>query len=363
MQVELGNSTPTRGDPNSRVVTYMRIPDEYTFARNVDVEEWRSHLAESLMMNNGITNFPGGEVLNQLTHPAGMQRLFMRGTPDWVWSDDEDAARVVSEFFRCPISVRDESDFSLGHNPMVDELYWRRAGATSVPPGVTIGSVPDVKALLMNVGANNIAYQLTGKSVGATGVGTGASSTQLTGVTGLTSSVWVGAILVVADTTNSHQVYGVVTANGTTSFTVDQWYNPVTGALGTTPAAGFEYLVYWGLPPAWYMGISTTLTTPAVTDTALTGEATANGMGRKLAAATITASTATTTGPPNTSSAVSTTYTYSSSGALTFTGMALFDSSIINTANSMYFETLFSGSFTVTNNGDQATVTDTVSVS
>ncbi len=364
MLVEFGNSTSRVGDPDKRVVTYMRIPDEYTFKRDANVEEWRAHLTSAVMRNDGITNFEGGEVLNQLTHPAALPNLHMRGDPDWVWSDDKDAARIASEYYQCPISAADPNDLSLGHDPMVDELYWRLIGATSMAPGVppAAGAARDIKALLTNVGANQVSFGMSAKSNQATGVGTAATATGLSGATGLTASAWVGAILFVADTTNHEIVFGIVTANTTTAFTVDQWYS-ISGGVGTTPAAGFEYNVGWFVPPVWFMGISTTLASPAVTDTSLTGEATTLGMGRKITSSIITASTASSSGPPNTSAAVSATYTFSGSSATTFTGLGLFSSLVVATANTMYFETLFSGSFTVTNSGDQATVTDTITTS
>jgi hypothetical protein len=348
----------------------MRIPDEYTFDRNVNVEEWRAHLSKAVMRNSGITNFPESEVLNQLTHPAGMLPVFMRGDPDWVWSDDKDLSRIASEYYQAPISALDENDLSLGHNPMVDELYWRRGNAgRSIAPGVP-GTLPDLNALLMNVGANQVAAQLTGQSTFLTGKGTAAGTTSVTTNLTLVTNAWAGAVVYVADTTNNQIVYGIVISNtnaaGASVVTVDQWYNAATpgGAAATTPAAGFEFILTWALPPAWFMGITTTNITPAVTDTSLTGEATTNGMSRKIAAATITASTAVTTGPPNTSSAVSATYTYTGSGATTFYALGLFLSNVkTDTTDTMYWETLFSGSFTVTNNGDQATVTDTISIS
>jgi hypothetical protein len=54
-------------------------------------------------------------------------------------------------------------------------------------------------------------------------------------------------------------------------------------------------------------------------------------------------------------------YTYTGSGATTFYAMGLFNSIVkSDTTDTMLYETLFTGSFTVTNNGDQATVTDTI---
>lgn len=166
-----------------------------------------------------------------------------------------------------------------------------------------------------------------------------------------TVNQWAGKLVITAT-----QVYGVIVSNSATALTVDQWYNPATptGAAGTTPAANTAFVILGGAAPANVMALTNTVSfTPAATDTTLSGEQTANGLGRKFATFTYT------TGASSYQQA--TTWTYTGSGAVTLTGIATFDC-LTQSAGVMLHETAFGTSATVSANGDQLTATQTVTM-
>lgn len=110
-------------------------------------------------------------------------------------------------------------------------------------------------------------------ATGVTGTGTPMTSNALTGfrvhmpVTGLTT---VG-------------VYGNILSNTTSRLEIDQWWTPADG-VGTTPAGTSAYWVAaGGLASARFIGLSNDGTAPAVGNTAMASEITANGLGRALA--------------------------------------------------------------------------------
>lgn len=109
----------------------------------------------------------------------------------------------------------------------------------------------------LTMGSGNVAF---------TAAYTAISATSVTATS--TANAYLGMLAVIGG------VYGVITANSGTVITVDQWYNPATQAVGTTPAATGTVTVPPGAAPSWYMALTTTNITPAVTDTALAGEIT-----------------------------------------------------------------------------------------
>ena len=109
-------------------------------------------------------------------------------------------------------------------------------------------------------------------------------------------------------------VFGVVVSNTATVLTVDQWYNPATGAAGTTPNATGQYQILPGQMPAMFLAVTSDATAPSAADTTLASEATTNGFTRKLAVWAHTAA--------------ATTYTlqvtYTATGSLTVNKEAVF---------------------------------------
>lgn len=76
--------------------------------------------------------------------------------------------------------------------------------------------------------------------------------------------------------------WGVIVSNTATALTIDQWYNPGTGAAATTPNATGSYQILPGQFAAPFLAVSSTVFTPANTDTTLNGELTSNGFTRAL---------------------------------------------------------------------------------
>lgn len=170
------------------------------------------------------------------------------------------------------------------------------------------------------------------------------------------ANVWSGFYCVAGGgTTTTAIVYGVITSNTATALTVDRWYNPAspTGAAATTPAVNSPFIIIPGNAPAWYMGISTG--SVAATDTSLASEQSTNGLGRAPAtfAHTFSSSSA------NNTYTLTNTYTYTGSGAVVLTSIGIFDAA----SNGVpLFTTALSASATVNANGDQVTVTDTITM-
>lgn len=165
-----------------------------------------------------------------------------------------------------------------------------------------------------------------------------------------TVNQWAGKFIIVG------AVYGICVSNTATAATVDQWYNPATptGAAGATPAANTSFAILGGAAPANVMALTNTASfAPAATDTALSGEQTASGLGRKFASFTYTTGT--------NSYQLAATWTYTGSTLVAITGAATFDV-ITPSAGVMLHETALASAANVNANGDQATMTQTVTM-
>jgi hypothetical protein len=200
----------------------------------------------------------------------------------------------------------------------------------------------------------NIGADLQSDAMGAmaaTDTGTGATVTYAATTVTDTSkawatNAWAGRLVV------SGAVYGVVVSNTATVLTIDRWYAPATpgGAAGTTPSANATYSIAPGNAPASYLAITENSTAPAGGDTALTGELTAGGLGRKLGTYAHTAGA--------TSYTLTTTYTSSDGTTRTVAKYGQFHAL---SGGRMPFTSLISPTATVAN-GDQLTVTATISL-
>ena len=168
----------------------------------------------------------------------------------------------------------------------------------------------------------------------ATGAATSTSATSLTntGAAFPTSGQGLQGQIVVAYTATPSIVYGIIQSNTATVLTVDQWYNPAstTGAAGTTPSATGQYTILPGGNPASWMALTPTAITPAVGDTALSGELTASGFARAVGTYTHT------TG--------ATTYTlvhlWTAGATYTINGEAQFNAATVNAGDYMPFESV-----------------------
>lgn len=143
MLVELGNKNPTkvteeRSDPT---VTYVSVPDGYTYAvaqpgarmtvgegNEIEVTSAAElaahaadHVSKALLFRDGITHLPDQEALLAV---FGAWQSEGTGTPDWVWSDNEDFAVLLGAFFGCAV----------GRPADVEATHHTDAG----PPGVGV---------------------------------------------------------------------------------------------------------------------------------------------------------------------------------------------------------------------------------
>lgn len=217
------------------------------------------------------------------------------------------------------------------------------------------------KQALMLAGGGTTGYVSTGNQVYATSTPwtvTPASSPVWTVSTSSnlgTANVWTGYIVVAAT-----GVYGVVISNTATALTVDRWVNPAnpTGAAGTTPVANTSFVIIPGNASAFVMALTNTASfTPVHGDTTLSGEQSANGLGRLYGTFAHTFSASST----NNTYTLTGTWTYSGSGAVTLSGIGVFDA-IGASTGTMLFETALSATATVTASGDALTVTQTVTM-
>jgi len=117
MQVELGNTAPTTvapdaADPDGVVweprVTYVNVPDEYTYV----VADSAADLADETLKSlgrasaaGGVTHMPDQEALLSVNAAWGTQSS---GKPTWVWSDNPEFQTLLAKFFDCPAGRPDD---------------------------------------------------------------------------------------------------------------------------------------------------------------------------------------------------------------------------------------------------------------
>lgn len=125
MRVEFGNPSPHHAPTGTKealpgpAVTYLQIPDSYTVTDGADAND----LAKQLALG-GVTNLPGHEALLSVIHQGGMWAAHGDAIPSWVWSDNPEFARQLSDWFGCPIGRPDD----------IEASHYTHAG----PPGVGI---------------------------------------------------------------------------------------------------------------------------------------------------------------------------------------------------------------------------------
>lgn len=346
MQVELGNAAPKSGGQladlgGAPAVTYVNIPDEYTFDENVDTLELQRHLYRTIA--TGVTQRPDDEAMLAVIHPSAFWNAHSASEgPTWVHCTDNPAfAKALAAFYDCP-AVRPAD---------VEETHVTKFG----PPGVSlpIDPIAGSTMLLTNNGRDILSAAFLGGTVGEANTFTATSATTGTrsGAT-WTTNQWAKQIVVSAG------VYAVVLSNSATVLTLDQWYNLATpgGAAGATPGATSTYVIMTGAAFAIFMGLSNTNITPVVSDTTMTGEIVTAGGGliRKQATWAHTAGTTTTT--------LTSVYTVNGSDTIPVTVYAMNISTSIKTGSAvtMTYETSLSSSATLSAVSDQLTVTSTV---
>lgn len=123
-------------------------------------------------------------------------------------------------------------------------------------------------------------------------------------------------------------VWGVIVSNTATVLTVDQWYNPASGAAGSTPNATASYQILPGQAPAMFLAVTTDSGAPSSSDTTLASELATNGFTRALAVWAHTAAASTYTQ----------THTWTASGTDTINKEAVFGAVNITGGGVMPFE-------------------------
>lgn len=357
--LELGNHsrlTPRPGTEGAPSVTYVDVPlgeGGSTMEPGLDADELRQHRADALLDNNGITRLPDHEavleVLDLWPHHATEK-------PAWIASDDEEAAdlvRVLSEYWKIPAE----------RPALVEDLYHTQYG----PPGVGAWAAP-VDALLTNGGRAVWANAIGNAKGTVQGVGTAATSTGFTAGGTPTLNAWSGARVYVYSTSTGFAWSNIFTNNTSGVCVIDQWYT-LAGVAATTPTTPWGYYIDGGASAistvgggqkgAQWMGLTTTTYTPLVADTTLAttggGEITTNGLGRALVTYAITSALGSTAVYTLTN-----TFTYTGSGAVVVTAIGIFTGAIVLSSGIMVFESNLNASATVNVNGDQITITESV---
>jgi hypothetical protein len=348
MLVEIGHDGVGQGP----AVTYANIPDEaYTMEAGHDSRDVALHLVR----NPQVTHLPGLEAFLSIAHPLGVMAGHNVEKPNWVRSSNDDLTALLSEYFGVPGEAPDH----------LEDTYWTKHGSMTYMPGAQPPPDDGIQMLLTNSGRDIWAQSMysagtAATTVGQTGTATATTATSLTGGTEApggshASNDAVGQLIVAW----SNGAYGIVTANttGTTPvYTVDRWYTPGTpgGAAATTPGATTGYSLLPGGPANIFIGISSTNTAPASTDTTLPGEITTAGGGliRKVAVGAHTAGT----------NIVTSTGVFTANGTdtlpVTLYKMGIGPSLTSGVRNEM--QTMLSASATLNVAGDQLTITDTV---
>lgn len=204
----------------------------------------------------------------------------------------------------------------------------------------------------VNGGVDLMANAL-GNTLGFTSTATATTATTLTS-SGFSSGAYVGQIVIAGS------VYGVITTNSTTVLTVERWVNPATpgGTAGTTPSSTAVFVIAPGQAPPAFMALTANNSATVGTDTTLSGEITTAGGGliRKVCSFAHTAGTTTYT------EAATFTGNGSDSYPVTVAKVGLFPT-LTGATGILVWETLLSATASFAASGDQATVTQTVTIS
>ena len=196
---------------------------------------------------------------------------------------------------------------------------------------------------------------------------TGAAASFPTAATGAGNTGLQGKLAFVANAVGAsaftNPVVGVIVSNTATVLTVDQWLAvPITGAVGTTPAAASAAFILPGAAPMWWVALSTSAAAAAATDVTRTadglwGDGTGGGVATEqtlngLARAYVGNGGGTApTFPGAAQETFNHTWTYTGAGSVTIPKVVLFDS-LAAAGTLAFLETLLNASATVAANGD-----------
>lgn len=348
MLIELGNGARKHAVDGSPAVTRIHVPDSYSLEPGIDVSELRSAMDfKAVRRADGVTRLPDHEALVSVLHPfEGAWQAHSFDDPTWAWSDNAEMNRVLQELHQVGGAPAD-----------VHDTHWSFNGSRILAPGVIPAAAPDVNMLVTDVGRALFAANYGGGQAGTLGTATAITATTLTtgAIASVTSNQYAGSRIY----TPTAWANIISHTSGTTPvFTVDRWYTYATPGGSAAPTPGST--TTWVIPDGgsvsnWFVGLTSTNITPAHGDTSLSGEVTTNGLGRKIAPYALTSGTSPLT------YTLTPVFTYTSSGAVTVFAIGVFNSMVVSdTTDTMAFETSLSSSATVSSNGDQITVTETV---
>jgi hypothetical protein len=375
MLLELGNADPVlkEGDTprTGWCVTYVDIPDNpdsfdeghHAYQQIIDPtfdgQALKDHLSEALLFGDGrVTSLPGQEPVIAVASPFGIWQAHakMGSKPKWINLVDGDekaqeTVRILADYYGCPI----------GRPVGFEDTHYTWNG----PPGV--GPDPFGGASMnITINGRDMQARMFGGGVQDSGVSTTAPTSTtytLDGKTAPGSTSAYSGQRILAGSTAVGDVYGIAQSNTNASppvVTVDRWYNAATpgGSAATTPVAG-PWIIPDGPTAVRFMGLSASTTTLAApsTNTSLPGEITTAGGGlvRQVCPWAHTASAATTTLTP--------VYTANGSDSLPVVlgSVGTFSSMVVAaTTQTIFFNTLFSATATLSSIGDQLTVTQTI---
>jgi hypothetical protein len=225
---------------------------------------------------------------------------------------------------------------------------WRHNLTTDTATGYT--NRRDWQSKLMGGGPN----MFFGATASGSATATTATSLTNSGASFPTSGQGLAGQIVAAGPNTSGTgsiAFGVIVSNTGTALTIDQWYNPGTGAAATTPNATCTYQILPGQFPAPYLAITSDAGAPSASDTTLASELTTNGFARALGTYAHTAAASTYT----------LTHTWTASGTATINKEAVFGAVNTTAGGVMPFESLEPNAPTLVS-GDtlQNTVTITI---
>ena len=376
MLIELGQTAPKRVDHNDPAVTYLHIPEAdehglggYSLEPGMDARDFREHIDWAYGANGGITQLPGHEILLAVHHAQAAHGYkdpaWIRVTPHDLTPDHHqpEVERFLSDYYKCDVGAPAD----------LEQTHHTKYGPPGQGPNIyEQAGLPNLTALFTNDGRIQQSINYGGGQVGATGKGTAANATTFTTNLTLTTNAWTGYRIYAADTTNNQVVWGNIISNNNTGgasvVTIDRWYAPATpgGAAGTTPAAGFQFILAdGGSTSAWFMGLTATTSGGFLAaDHTLAGEITtaSGGLIRKICPYALTSSTS-----PGTFT-LTPVFTANGSDSLpvTVASYGVFTSMVTSFGGAggpMKFEGALNATATFSLSGDNATITYTVTES
>jgi len=197
---------------------------------------------------------------------------------------------------------------------------------------------------------------------------TGSSVSGLTVTLGTAQSVAVNTQVVLTVSSVTYVGLASAATSASTTLVVDGWFTQGTTTVTSSLTGSALTVALVAQPlPAYYLGLSSaTITNYGQTTESSFSELTANGLGRKFATVAVT-SVSTPSGSANTTSTItlSNTWTYTGSSAVTVNDIAVYNAPYVasRSNDTMLFCTQVASAPTVSTNGDQLVVTETISQS